>query len=59
MSNTYLNQMKNLPWETKDGEWPDLELAHQLADDILLQIVREAGYNDVADLFEAKDKWYA
>lgn len=37
----------------------DTEAAHGAADSILVELVRELGYDDIADAYEAIDKWYA
>lgn len=37
----------------------DQEEAHYAADALLLEIVREAGYDDVADVYIEIDKWYS
>ena len=48
-----LDQMKSLI----DSD--DREMAHIEADNLLLEIVRACGYNDIADAYEEIDKWYA
>ena len=37
----------------------DTETAHIEADQILLRLVRDLGYYDLADQYEAIPKWYA
>ena len=37
----------------------DTEAAHCDADDILIEILRYEGYDNIADTFEGMDKWYA
>jgi hypothetical protein len=36
----------------------DPEIAHPRADDLLCAILRELGAGEVADIFDAMDKWY-
>ena len=37
----------------------DIEEAHRDADDVLMQLLRDLGYGDVAIEFEVIPKWYA
>jgi len=37
----------------------DTEVTHSRADDLLCAILREIGAGEVADIFDAMDKWYA
>jgi len=37
----------------------DTELRHREADDLLCLILREMLWDEVADMFESFDKWYA
>ena len=39
-------------------EW-DVEAAHSDADDILCDILKELGYNDIVEEFIKVEKWYA
>lgn len=40
-------------------ECDDTEIAHSIGDGLMLEILREAGYGEGCDIFEAMDKWYA
>lgn len=42
--------------ETGEG---DHELSHIKADDILSDLLRDLGYDDVVDEFDKIEKWYA
>ena len=37
----------------------DIEAAHIQADEILCELLRDLGYIDVVDAWEAVEKWYA
>lgn len=37
----------------------DTEQAHSDADVVLINFIRELGYNNIADEWEKVDKWYA
>ena len=37
----------------------DTEGAHALADDLICKVLRELGYGEGIDAFEAMHKWYA
>ena len=37
----------------------DIEIAHMQADEILCELLRDLGYIDVVDAWEAVEKWYA
>lgn len=37
----------------------DAELAHGTADEVLCDLLRSLGYDDVVDVWETVDKWYA
>ena len=52
----YVDEMRKI---VKDHNH-DPELAHILADDLLLEIIREElGFHLLADLYEDVEKWYA
>lgn len=38
---------------------PDTERAHAEADHVLRNLLRTLGYDDVADAWDALDKWYS
>ena len=42
-----------------DSEDGDAEVPHILADDVLCDLLRGLGYQDVIDAYEAVNKWYA
>ena len=37
----------------------DIERAHGSADDVLCELLRDLGYIDVVEAWEAVEKWYA
>ena len=37
----------------------DSEIQHGWADDLMLKVVRDAGFDEVADWFKKLEKWYA
>ena len=37
----------------------DIEAAHMQADEVLCELLRDLGYIDVVDAWEAVEKWYA
>ena len=37
----------------------DTEIAHEIADEILCEVLRGLGYNDLVDAYEAVPKWFA
>ena len=37
----------------------DGEASHSDADDLLCNLLRELGYGEAIDIFEAAEKWYA
>lgn len=37
----------------------DAEYNHSRADDLLVIMLRKLGYNELCDLYEEVDKWYA
>lgn len=37
----------------------DPEISHSEADKILCKVLRESGYNELIDIYEKVDKWYA
>jgi hypothetical protein len=51
--NIYIDRMK----ECLDN--PDIEMAHVDADDLLVSLLRELGYQELADIYENVNKWYA
>jgi len=38
---------------------PDIETAHEEADDIIVEFLIEAGYKEVADAYDKVHKWYS
>ena len=53
LDDKYLNKMlKLLPMGDKES-------AHSQADDLLVDIIREIGLNDIADAYEEVGKWYS
>jgi hypothetical protein len=38
---------------------PDPEVAHGDADDVLCELLRSLGFNEVVDVWEKAPKWYA
>ena len=38
---------------------PDVETAHEEADDIIVEFLIEAGYKEVADAYDKVHKWYS
>ena len=51
--------IKNLAEYQQDSEDGDAEVPHILADDVLCELLRGLGYQDVIDAYEAVNKWYA
>ena len=51
----YLDKMRNAVDESRI----DAETAHRNGDDILCDLLRELGFNDIVDEFELIRKWYA
>lgn len=41
------------------SKYGDIEESHGKADDLMCRLLRELGYGDGIDIFEAMDKWYA
>jgi len=37
----------------------DTEEAHEIADDVLTTLLQQLGFNDVVELYERVEKWYA
>jgi len=37
----------------------DKEAAHSCADSLLCEVLKEEGYQDLADWFDSLEKWYA
>lgn len=37
----------------------DTEMVHIVADEALCELLRGLGYNEIVDIFEKIDKWYA
>ena len=37
----------------------DIECAHAYADDVLCDLLKSLGYQDVVEAYEQIDKWYA
>ena len=37
----------------------DEEGAHSMADDVILDLLRQLGYGEGADIFDDANKWYA
>lgn len=37
----------------------DEEIAHREADTLLCEVLRKLGYNELVELYESIDKWYA
>lgn len=46
----FLNDL-GIPWDNEDS--------HMLADQYLCDMLRELGYDEGVDIFEAMKKWYA
>lgn len=38
---------------------PDVEQAHSIADNVLIDLLDSLGYDDVIDVYEKVGKWYA
>lgn len=57
----FLERMKELTTSaTYDGMYGrDWEKIHWKADEILVEIARAHGYTELADLYDAMEKWYA
>ena len=49
----YLDKLKSL----QDGR--DREIPHKEADDILCEMLWDAGYYEAAEMFRELDKWYS
>jgi reverse gyrase len=49
----YLNRLKKLKYSR------DYEEAHGAADDIIIELIRTLGFDDIADAWEDVPKWYA
>lgn len=41
------------------AEWGDIETAHVEADDAIMSFLKWLGHEDVVELFDKIDKWYA
>lgn len=41
------------------GEYDDTEEAHIEADNIIIQMITDLGYEDIAELYDKIYKWYA
>ncbi len=48
-----LAEMRNLM------DLADVEIAHSEADDVLCEVLRGLGYDELVDAFEDLPKWYA
>lgn len=49
-------------WEDIEDEWVDggdTERVHEAADKIMLEIIRQHGFDKFADLFSRLYKWYS
>ena len=53
--NDYLKEMRKLVEISQD----DPEEAHYLADEILCELLCELGYDEIVDIFDNINKWYA
>lgn len=53
--NYYLNEMRTLVKMSKH----DPEEAHYRADNILCEILDDLGYDEIVDIFNNIEKWYA
>jgi len=56
MSKDYLQLMKDVKINTKDGDTEDYHIA---ADKLLCELLIELGYKEVVDEFNKLGKWYA
>jgi hypothetical protein len=49
----YLQKMKDV------AKNHDAEVAHCDADDLLCELLKDLGYEEIIEAFESVDKWYA
>lgn len=52
---TYLNKLNAIHNKYED----DIELNHLCSDDLLVDILRDLGWDKLADEYESTYKWYA
>jgi hypothetical protein len=41
------------------GKYADEEIRHPMADDLMVKLLKELGYEKGAEIFENMNKWYA
>lgn len=41
------------------GKDRDIEMSHGIADDLLVEIIRQAGFKKTADAYEQLTRWYS